>query len=638
MSIFDEEKKETNKKKIKKEVKEGITLSLEGIFGIALNKIRSVPFKITFPKINLKPRNLSTFVLIVLATILGFAGIGYGAIYYQTSKVIQNAQQLTNEEKYDEALNKLSLAQVSWTVQKLSVNKQKIADEIDKNKQLSEDETKYNQGVDELNAGDSQETIDLLSELPEESFYYQKAQTKIEEAKRKIVEGELSAETTAKLAAEAKAKQEELEKNIKAQQLSQKEAEEQRMNADSDGDGLTYAQELTAGTSDLNPDSDGDGVIDSLDEHPAGGDRNLAQDFQWTYQDQKWEYTLSIPDDWYQYYKNKPRIPHGTDYVTFNDPYVKKIAQKIKETVEANGYHTTSFLLAFVQSLPYVADSYTKFDELPKYPVETIIDRNGDCEDTAYLLASLVKAMGLGVALIQFNDHMGVGVNTVHSQSGYYYPVGNDWYYYYETTGEGWKIGDLPDEYKYQSAKVMVVGQTGSQFVYPQYIKPCYAATDFSGYYTDGENYYSDSQCYNQIHCLSYKGYYANPQVIALYWDSNCSQIVTVGCYKSKSYPGYFYKSGLAWYYDSRCTQLYKSMSCVYPSSLGYTCTQEYQYTSKQNSCSSIRALCASAGMLGSPSCGYTACVNGLNQCRSDINEYQAKLNEYNQCYARKEY
>jgi len=557
------------KEKIKK-----IRNFIQVIFLLFRKKIKGFfQFKlsgITLPKIKFKQKSFTLSLPIILAITVGVAGISYGAVEYRkTSKIIGEAQQLAKEEKYSEANEKLEFAQNSWLIKNLGIKKQEINNTIEKNKKLDEDKLTYNQGLDNLNKGDLQEAINLLSGLPESSFYYQKAQTKIEESKRKIVEGELGEtkiakeeaeqkakeEESAKKIAEAKAKQEELEKNIKAQQLSQKEAEEQRMKADNDNDGLTYAQELSAGTSDLNPDSDGDGVIDSLDEHPAGGDRNLAQDFQWTYQNQKWEYTLSIPDDWYQYYKNKPRIPHGTDYVTFNDPYVKKIAQKIKETAETNGYHTTSFFLAFIQSLPYVADSYTKFDELPKYPIETIIDRNGDCEDTAFLLASLVQAMNIGAALIQFNDHMGVGVKTVHSQSGYYYPVGDDWYYYYETTGEGWDIGELPDEYKYQNAKVMVVGQLGSQLVSPQYIKPCYASPDFSGYYYDGKNYYLDSQCYNPVYCLSYKGYYFNPQVTTeLYWDSGCSQIVVRGCAKATSYPGYF-TNGIDYYSDSRCIQ-----------------------------------------------------------------------------------
>lgn len=336
----------------------------------------------------------------------------------------------------------------------------------------------------------------------------------------------------------------------------------------------------------------------------------------------------------------KPRpTPLSLEYVTYNDPFIKTIAKKISEAADEKGFSKAALAEAFVQSLSYVDDVYTGRDEYPKYPVETFFEKNGDCEDTSYLTASIVTAMNIDTTLIVLPGHMAVGVWMDCDTPGTSYKSNDRCYYYTETTGEGWLSGEIPDRYKYSVATLIKIpsGETVSD-ISPQYNKPCDLSTAFSGYYYDGNNYYSDSQCYNQVYCLSYKGYYVIPQVIALYWDSSCSQTVTTGCYKSKIYAGYFYKSGLAWYYDSACTQLYKSMTCIYPYSYGYSCTQEYQYTSKQNSCGSLRAICASAGMLGSPSCGYAACVEELNKCRSDINEYQSKLNEYNSCSAMKEY
>lgn len=489
----------------------------------------------------------------IIVSIVFASGVGYGAVeYHKTSKLIKEADQLAREEKYSEAIEKLELAQ-NKLLGKI-ILKQKINTKLGENKKLLADKTKYDEGVNRINEGDLQGSIDLLSELPESSFYYQKAQTKIEEAKRKMLEGELSEEQKARKEAEAKAKQEEFEKKLKEQQLISKEAEERMMNADNDGDGLTYREELKLGTSDWNTDSDSDGIKDNEDLHPAGGGRYIAQEFEWNYEGTKITFKTSIHEDWYEYYKRKPRSPHGIEYVTLNDPFIKEIAQFLEKKANENNYHLGKFLLSFVQGLPYVEDYYTSFDEYPKYPVETFVERNGDCEDTSYLLASLFSAVNYGTVLIQFHNHMGVGIKMVHQQSGYYYAIGDDWYYYYETTGKGWQVGELPKDYLYEKAKIIRIWDGSVYYLYPGYIKPCYASPDFPGYYSDGKNFYSDSQCNYLTYCLPYKEFYVNPQTLDFYWDSSCSQLVVKGCSKSTTYPGYFF-DGIDYYYDSQCIQ-----------------------------------------------------------------------------------
>ena len=149
------------------------------------------------------------YSLLISGVFLTFAtvGAGYLAIKYsETSKFINEAKQLSSQENYSEAISKLGLAQIS---NPLGIKTQEINKELENNGKLSEDKIKYDKGVENIDKGDLQGAIDLLSELPENSFYYQKAQTKIEEAKRKIVEGDLAGEKTARGEAEEKALQEE---------------------------------------------------------------------------------------------------------------------------------------------------------------------------------------------------------------------------------------------------------------------------------------------------------------------------------------------------------------------------------------------------------------------------------------------
>jgi len=506
---------------------------------------------------------IQTPLLIAIIISVGVISVGgYGGFeYYKTSKVIKEAKQLAGEEKYNEAIEKLETAQNSLVVKNLGLKRQEINDEIEVNKRNLEDKSKFTQALAKIDEGSYQEAIDSFSEIPENSFYYKDAQFKTEEAKRRIVEKQLGEAKLAEEKAEQRAQQEaikrsqeEMARKAKEQELASKEAQEEMMNTDNDGDNLTYRRELELGTSDWDTDSDDDGIKDGEDAHPAGGGRYLAQNFEWEYDGTPWTWSHSIHEDWYEYYKNKSRTPQGIEYVTSDDPFIKAIAKILKDAANRENYHLTSFIVSFIQGLPYVEDYYTTFDEYPKYPIETFIERNGDCEDTSYLFASLIQATGLGATLVEFHNHMGVGVNTVHSQSGYYYPIGDSWYYYYETTGEGWKVGQLPNDYLHESAKITRVWDGSVYYSYPKYIKPCHSSPDYAGYYYDGNDYYSDSQCNNFVYCLSYEEFYIKPKELNLYWDSNCSQLVTKGCYKSTDYPGYFYDD-FGFYYDSQCTR-----------------------------------------------------------------------------------
>lgn len=165
---------------------------------------------------------------------------------------------------------------------------------------------------------------------------------------------------------------------------------------------------------------------------------------------------MKIPVSLYDYYQELPRPPtkNYSVYVThpLDDPFIDMLIDKIIKAAQQEGfteYQTVEFATAFVQSLPYAVDSVTTpYDEYPRYPIETLIDKGGDCEDSAILLASIINGMGYGVVLITLPNHVAVGIKGGENIYGTYYEYGGSKYYYTETTGEGWKVGELPDEYK----------------------------------------------------------------------------------------------------------------------------------------------------------------------------------------------
>ena len=188
----------------------------------------------------------------------------------------------------------------------------------------------------------------------------------------------------------------------------------------------------------------------------------VSRTYSWEYGGKKWTWELQLPESLYDYFKSLPRSPTAnySVYVThpMDDAYLGQLVSKIQDASQAEGYseyQTVGFLAAFVQSLPYVTDDLsTGFDEYPRYPIETLLDNGGDCEDTSILMASLIKGLGYDVVLIVLPKHVGVGVQGGDGIFGTYWNYQGVKYYYLETTGEGWELGELPPEYKGASASV----------------------------------------------------------------------------------------------------------------------------------------------------------------------------------------
>jgi len=182
------------------------------------------------------------------------------------------------------------------------------------------------------------------------------------------------------------------------------------------------------------------------------------ESFEWYYNGDQWTWELQIPKSLYNSYKRVSVFDRtkngvgGYDFlITTQDSYVEAVADELHEASVEKGYEAydeVSFVLAFVQSLPYTSDSVTtSYDEYPRFPIETLVDGGGYCEDTSILFATIVLILNYSAIFISPPNHLAVGVwgKDLH---GSYYTFNSRTYYYCETTGENRKIGDLPDEYQ----------------------------------------------------------------------------------------------------------------------------------------------------------------------------------------------
>jgi len=227
-------------------------------------------------------------------------------------------------------------------------------------------------------------------------------------------------------------------------QQQQINAQKQELHRDRDRDGLTYEQELRSGTSDDNADTDGDYIRDSEDKHPAGGGEIYKYTIPWTHNGRSFTTQFGIAEDQLWYYKNKERkSATDTRYVTPYDPVIQTIAKDISDA-SVSIKESCKYCLAvdFVESMNYESDIDYNFNiEYPKYPIETIVDKRGDCEDTAFLMASILKALDIDTILLLYSDHMAVGFASGNCPGDDYSYKGRK-YCFLETTSE-------PDTYYY---------------------------------------------------------------------------------------------------------------------------------------------------------------------------------------------
>jgi len=173
-----------------------------------------------------------------------------------------------------------------------------------------------------------------------------------------------------------------------------------------------------------------------------------------------WILNISIPYVAYSFYKEYPggyRIGDNFTYlqyfITPNDTYLKRLSHALENISKENGWDAlteANFILTFVQNIPYVSDyPSTGFMDYYKFPLETLVEGGGDCEDKSILLATILTILGYDAILFAMQieykgiyGHVAVGLN-VEEKSGpfsiylndYYSYDGKD-YYYMESTGE----------------------------------------------------------------------------------------------------------------------------------------------------------------------------------------------------------
>lgn len=212
------------------------------------------------------------------------------------------------------------------------------------------------------------------------------------------------------------------------------------------------------------PQGEGGGLAYTDDRVPSYVAANPVWEtmrFEWQLQDNRGSMWIEIPVDraMYEHYRSLGRYHGVENYKNYindanNRAIIAQIVDVIRDGTKDLAYSDAAMvreLAKFTQDvIEYQYDSDTTGeDEYPRYPIETLYEGQGDCEDTVILMAALLREMGYEVGILHVPGHVAVALRTADDYSGgAYYEINGHRYLFIESTGSGWNIGEIPEDYQ----------------------------------------------------------------------------------------------------------------------------------------------------------------------------------------------
>ncbi|NLI73430.1 MAG: hypothetical protein GX369_01470 [Euryarchaeota archaeon] len=202
-------------------------------------------------------------------------------------------------------------------------------------------------------------------------------------------------------------------------------------------------------------------IIDIGAGTPTEVGQHVERQYDWTYGGQHYSLTLFLSmDDYYNAInidRSTTTLTSYANYLTPNDQAVLALA----DSISSLDGDPALMMLSFVRSLDYRTDmDGYGVEEYPAYPIETLVNGYGDCEDLAALYVSVMHALGRDAALLAMLDtpmggHMAAGIAGPYD--GAHIEHDGITYYYAETTTH-LDIGRVPASLGWGSTKVYVLG------------------------------------------------------------------------------------------------------------------------------------------------------------------------------------
>ncbi|HIO77595.1 TPA: hypothetical protein EYG59_03305 [Candidatus Poribacteria bacterium] len=205
----------------------------------------------------------------------------------------------------------------------------------------------------------------------------------------------------------------------------------------------------------------------------------IGRRYVWNFENETYTLLLGLDVETYNAYVNKDWGELSTNNletllnlrVSSEIAMTKPIAIEFHEFGTAKNWNSeklVSFILAFIQCLPYTADEDNIGDEQFAYAYETLVSGGGDCEDTTILATSILMGLGYEVIFLCIDPpdssvpgHLAFGVTG--NYAGNHFDYQGRRYFYCESTGTGWRVGQLPDMYQNKKFQLIPITQNNSK-------------------------------------------------------------------------------------------------------------------------------------------------------------------------------
>lgn len=128
--------------------------------------------------------------------------------------------------------------------------------------------------------------------------------------------------------------------------------------------------------------------------------------------------SVSVPRALYNHFKRQSHaVSDDESFVQFvnaelGDEVVLTLASRLRQLVLEHGFDRLAEIhltMAFTLSIAYASDDKEYDYEYPKFPVETVVEKRGDCEDHAILCGALLHTLGHRCGLVLMSIEEGIG-------------------------------------------------------------------------------------------------------------------------------------------------------------------------------------------------------------------------------------